>query len=128
MSHSAKKIKATDSSASATAETKVRVLPIRRRTRVPCLQQIEGQGAPQKFKLDQPEMVIGRDEQADIALSSSNVSRRHALIKCRPQEVSICDFDSRNGVFLNGIQVHSAVLREGDIIQVADVVFEFYED
>ena len=73
-------------------------------------------------------MVIGRDERADIPLPSANISRRHALIKRRQHEVSIHDFESRNGIFLNGIKVHSAILRDGDIIQLADVVFDFYED
>ena len=99
-----------------------------RRARAPFLQQIEGEGAPKKFILNRPEMVLGRDPRADITLPSANVSRRHARIKCRPQEVSVYDYESRNGVFLNGIKVHSAVLREGDVIQLADVVFEFYED
>jgi len=91
------------------------------------LHQVQGQGAPKKFTLNKPEMIIGRDKEADIALPSVNVSRRHALIKCRPPEVSIHDFGSLNGVFLNGIKVHSAVLRDGDLIQLADVVFEFSE-
>ena len=91
------------------------------------MQQIEGRGAPRKFALNKPELVIGRDEKADITLPSANISRRHALIKCRHQEVSIHDFESRNGVFLNGIKVHSAVLRDGDVVQLADCVFDFYE-
>jgi pSer/pThr/pTyr-binding forkhead associated (FHA) protein len=104
------------------------VVRVGRRAAVPFLQQIEGEGAPKKFKLTRPEMVIGRDERADIPLPSANVSRRHAIIRSRPHEVSIHDFESRNGVFLNGIKVHSAVLRDGDIIQLADVVFDFYEE
>jgi hypothetical protein len=30
-------------------------------------------------------------------------------------------------MFLNGIKTHSAVLREGDTIQMGDVVFVFHE-
>jgi len=111
----------------ATIETKVMVARLGRRTKTPFLQQIAGAGAPKKFLLNKAELVIGRDETADITLPSANVSRRHARIQCRQQEVSIHDFESRNGVLLNGIKVHSAVLRDGDIIQLADVVFEFYE-
>lgn len=37
------------------------------------------------------------------------------------------DNDSRNGFFLNGLKVHSAVLRERDIIQVTDCVFVYHE-
>ena len=47
---------------------------------------------------------------------------------CQPGVALIHDFESRNGVFLNGIKVHSAILRDGDILQLADVVFDFYED
>jgi pSer/pThr/pTyr-binding forkhead associated (FHA) protein len=112
----------------ATLETSIAMVRVGRRARAPFLQQIEGEGAPKKFILSRPEMVLGRDPRADITLPSANVSRRHAQIKCRPQEVSVYDYESRNGVFLNGIKVHSAVLREGDVIQLADVVFEFYED
>src|SRR6266496_3639385 len=112
----------------ATIETSITVVRMGRRPRAPYLQLVEGRGAPKKFTLKKPEMVIGRDENADISLASANVSRRHARIKCRHQEVSIHDFESRNGVFLNGIKVHSAVLRDADIIQLADVVFDFYEE
>jgi pSer/pThr/pTyr-binding forkhead associated (FHA) protein len=112
----------------ATIETSVTVLRVRRKARAPYLQQVEGAGAPKKFTLNKPEMIIGRDDKVDITLPSANVSRQHALLKCRPHQVSIHDFESRNGVFLNGIKVHSAVLRDGDIIQLADVVFEFCED
>ena len=38
------------------------------------------------------------------------------------------DNDSHNGVYLNGVKVYSAVLREGDVIQVADSVFVYHED
>ena len=111
-----------------TIETSVAVVRVGRRARRPIFEQLEGAGAPKRFVLNKPEMVVGRDEKADIALPSANVSRRHARITCRPHEVSIHDFESRNGVFLNGIKVHSAVLRDGDIVQLADFVFEFCEE
>jgi len=99
-----------------------------RQARKPFLQLVEGPGAPRRFILNKPEMIVGRDKQADIPLPSAKVSRRHARITCRPHEVTIHDFESRNGVFLNGIKVHSAVLRDGDIVQLADFVFEFCEE
>ena len=37
------------------------------------------------------------------------------------------DNDSHNGVFLNGVKVYSAVLRDGDVIQVADSIFVYSE-
>jgi pSer/pThr/pTyr-binding forkhead associated (FHA) protein len=38
------------------------------------------------------------------------------------------DNDSHNGILLNGVRVHSAVLRDGDVIHVADSVFVFREE
>jgi pSer/pThr/pTyr-binding forkhead associated (FHA) protein len=38
------------------------------------------------------------------------------------------DNDSHNGVLLNGVSVHSAVLRDGDVIHVADSVFVYREE
>lgn len=111
----------------ATLETSITVVQVGRRSRPPFLRQIEGPGTPRRIILNKTDLVIGRDEKSDIAVPSANVSRRHASLRCRQDEISIVDFDSRNGVFLNGIKVHSAVLRDGDIVQVADVVFEFYE-
>jgi pSer/pThr/pTyr-binding forkhead associated (FHA) protein len=99
-----------------------------RRAKKPFLELIKGPGAPRRFILNKPEMIAGRDEQADIPLPSANGSRRHARITCRPHEVAIHDFESRNGVFLNGIKVHSAILRDGDVVQLADFVFEFCEE
>lgn len=37
------------------------------------------------------------------------------------------DNDSRNGFYLNGLRVYSAMLREGDVIQVTDCVFVYHE-
>jgi pSer/pThr/pTyr-binding forkhead associated (FHA) protein len=37
------------------------------------------------------------------------------------------DLESSNGVFLNGVRVHSAALHEGDVIQIGDAVLVFRE-
>jgi len=37
------------------------------------------------------------------------------------------DCDSTNGIYLNGVRVQSAVLREGDQIQISDVVFIYHD-
>jgi len=35
------------------------------------------------------------------------------------------DLESRNGSWLNNLRVHSATLREGDIVQIGDAIFVF---
>ena len=91
------------------------------------LDQIEGEGAPRPFKLELQELVIGRAEDAAIRLLSSRASRRHAVLSRRGEDYTICDNESRNGILLNGIKIHSAVLREGDILQIADCLFAYRE-
>ena len=98
-----------------------------RRSRPPLLEQIDGEGAPRNFKLLQDELIIGRAEEAVVRLLSARSSRHHAFLKRRGDEYVIRDNDSRNGVFLNGLKVHSAVLRDGDILQIADSVFAYHE-
>jgi len=61
-------------------------------------------------------------------LTSKSASRQHALVKLRGTECVVADNDSHNGIFLNSVKIHSAVLRDGDVLQVADAVFMYRED
>ncbi len=104
------------------------VVPSVRRQRTPfVLQQIEGPGAPRDYVLDLDEIVIGRSNQAHIAIDSSMISRRHMVLSRSGPEYTVSDLNSSNGVFLNGIKAHSAVLREGDTLQIGDVVLVYRE-
>jgi pSer/pThr/pTyr-binding forkhead associated (FHA) protein len=94
----------------------------------PCLlQQVEGPGAPRWIKLDREEMAIGRGTDAAIQLNSERVSREHAFFRSAEGECTVEDNDSRNGLFLNGVRIHSAVLRTKDVLQIADCIFTFHE-
>jgi pSer/pThr/pTyr-binding forkhead associated (FHA) protein len=91
------------------------------------IEQTGGEGTPRRFVLTGQEVVIGRGEEADISLSSPKASRQHAILSRHGLDDVIRDNESRNGVFLNGVRIHSAILREGDVVQVADCVFVFRE-
>jgi pSer/pThr/pTyr-binding forkhead associated (FHA) protein len=91
------------------------------------LEQFEGDGGVRVIALDREETVIGRAPEAQIALASSRASRQHAFLRVRGTDCVIFDNDSHNGVFLNGVKIHSAVLRDGDVIQVADSIFVYSE-
>ena len=110
-----------------TLPTNIVVARKERDLRLHYLQQTEGEGAPQRITLEKPEMVIGRSEEADIRLVSERASRQHALLSRLQQDYVIRDNDSRNGVYLNGVKVHSATLRDGDVVQVANSVFIYHE-
>jgi pSer/pThr/pTyr-binding forkhead associated (FHA) protein len=92
------------------------------------LEQFEGVGPARLITLEREQTVIGRDPDAQIYLSSSRASRHHAFLRVRGTDCLIFDNDSHNGVFLNGVKIHSAVLRDGDVIQVADTIFVYSED
>jgi len=92
------------------------------------LEQIQGDGPAGQIALDQEEMVISRADDAQIRLSSKNASRHHVFFRLRGTDCVMVDNDSHNGVLLNGVKVHSAVLRDGDVIHVADSVFVYLEE
>ena len=42
-------------------------------------------------------------------------------------EYTLEDLESRNGIYLNGVAVHAAVLRDGDEVQLGDFIFAYQE-
>jgi len=79
---------------------------------------LAGESLGQTFRVDHSEIVIGRAADAAIRLQDDGVSRRHARIVQAGGEPRIEDLDSVNGTLVNGRRVRSAVLRDGDKIQV----------
>ena len=91
------------------------------------LEQIGGPGAPREFELELDELVVGRSLSAHISIDSGLISRQHMSLKRFGVEFTCADLGSANGMFLNGVRAHSAVLRQGDTIQIGDVIFVFHE-
>jgi pSer/pThr/pTyr-binding forkhead associated (FHA) protein len=112
----------------ATITGNVKVLRRDRETRRHSLEQLEGEGAPRQINIDGHELVIGRATESHIRLSSHLASRLHGIFRICGTDCVLEDNDSHNGVYLNGIKICSAVLREGDVIQVADGVFVYHEE
>jgi len=112
----------------ATITGNVRMLRRERGPRRHSLEQIEGDGSSAQVALEQEETIIGRGSDTQIRLASKRASRQHAILRVRGTDCLLLDNDSNNGVYLNGIKVYSAILREGDVIQVADSVFVYHED
>ena len=91
------------------------------------LEKVHGPGSPATFTLEGDQLMVGRMEGVEIQLDSPQVSRRHMLLKKNGNEYSCIDLNSQNGIFLNGIKIHSAVLKEGDSLQLGDVVLIYHE-
>jgi diguanylate cyclase (GGDEF)-like protein len=77
-----------------------------------------GESLGQMFRIELSETIIGRAADATIHLHDEGVSRRHARIVQKDGELCIEDLDSANGTLLNNDPIRSAVLRDGDKIQM----------
>jgi len=91
------------------------------------LHMMQGPGAPRLFVLGHRETILGRSSQVDIQIDAFDLSRMHASIHREDGEYRILDLDSRNGVYLNGIRIHSAVLRHGDNVQLGLTILVYCE-
>jgi hypothetical protein len=88
------------------------------------LEIIEGPGAGLQVALQKP-IVIGRGEEADLALTNPYTSRAHARISPAPNERAIVeDLESSNGTFVNRKSVHGPTnMAPGDELLVGVSVF-----
>jgi len=67
-------------------------------------------------------VVAGRDAEADVALGDRQVSRRHLrIIPEGPGHVAE-DLESTHGTFVNGTRITRRVLKDGDQIQLGNVL------
>ena len=78
--------------------------------------------------LNKSPLVVGRGSDADIVLSGSLVSRRHAEFHETEAGLVVIDLDSRNGVFVNDVQIASpTALLIGDKLSIGETDFVLTE-
>lgn len=77
-----------------------------------------GPNAGSRFLLDQPTTSAGRHPDSDIFLDDVTVSRRHAEFRQDENEFQVVDVGSLNGTYVNREPVDSAVLANGDEVQI----------
>ncbi|ORJ98924.1 peptide-binding protein [Prescottella equi] len=77
-----------------------------------------GPNAGSRFLLDQPTTSAGRHPDSDIFLDDVTVSRRHAEFRQDDDEFQVVDEGSLNGTYVNREPVDSAVLANGDEVQI----------
>lgn len=81
--------------------------------------------ALKEFELTKDRVTIGRRSDNDIQLDDPTVSGIHAVMTLKPDaylddafDVAIADFNSTNGLFVNGNKVQQKRLTAGDIIRI----------
>ena len=77
-----------------------------------------GPNAGSRFLLDQPVTSAGRHPGSDIFLDDVTVSRRHAEFRRENGKFWLVDIGSLNGTYVNRRPVQSAVLSNGDEIEI----------
>jgi pSer/pThr/pTyr-binding forkhead associated (FHA) protein len=81
----------------------------------------EGDSPRSQWELRQNSIIIGRGEDCDVIINDRQVSRQHAKLIREDDQYKLVDLNSKNGTFLNGVQVKlkSKVLSDGDQIGIA---------
>lgn len=70
--------------------------------------------------------TLGRDPSADVQIEDDTVSRKHAAITLHAESATIEDLASKNGTFIDGVQLHgSAALGERHAIVLGDASLVF---
>src|ERR1700730_10283561 len=77
-----------------------------------------GPNAGSRFLLDRPVMAAGRHPGSDIFLDDVTVSRRHAEFRWENNEFHVVDVGSLNSTYVNREPVDSAVLVNGNEVQI----------
>ena len=85
---------------------------------------LSGPKAGEEFPLQDGLIVLGKDPSCQIPLPSPGVSKKHAQITVSAGKARIEDLNSSNGTYIDGKQIHSRELREGDRVSLCDVIFE----
>ena len=91
----------------------------------PRLVAINGSLKGSTFSLTEDQVSIGRESASSVSLSHNSVSRRHCLIKRNDNEFVICDLDSFNGTFVNGVPVKEQVLVHADQLKIGSIALLF---
>jgi serine/threonine protein kinase len=73
-------------------------------------------------------LLLGRSKATETRLSDPRVSRVHCEVHVEGGTVSVHDFDSPGGTFVNGSRVASRELRPGDVVRLGDTELRFEDD
>lgn len=78
--------------------------------------------AVKSFRLDKEARTLGRGSDNDIQIDDKSVSKKHLKIEYMMGMFIATDTQSTNGLVVNGKKVRRVSLKDGDVIQLGDVV------
>ena len=85
------------------------------------------QGGQEIYRIEKPEINIGRQRSNDIIVEDKRVSRNHATIRYQNGQFTLFDRNSVNGIVYNGKRLdRQQTLRSGDYFTIGS--YDFYFD
>lgn len=75
-----------------------------------------------EWPLDRASTVIGRGATSDLVLHEATISRAHALLAFRGEQLFVQDLGSTNGTIVNGVGTQQADLSEADELKMGRLV------
>jgi len=85
----------------------------------------QGPFSGQTLELPEAGMLLGRGQEADVVLDDLQISSKHAQIHMEGGEWSITDLQSSNGTTVNGSDIKTVKLTDGDLVVMGDTQFTF---
>jgi len=86
---------------------------------------VQGVEAGTRFALGDAPISLGRGPQNELRMLDTEVSRTHCSVQKTPEGFVIADRNSSNGTFVNGQQVRSKTLVNGDQILIGRTLLLF---
>jgi len=78
-----------------------------------------------EYELSGSRVTVGRRSDNHIQLDDPTVSGIHAILSLQPDpyfdgqfKVTLVDFNSTNGVFVNGEKINQQLLHPGDVVRI----------
>jgi two-component system response regulator GlrR len=86
---------------------------------------VEGPGEGKAWQSEGDKCSIGSFDNNDFIIQDATVSRYHCEIRVDAEGARAVDLQSRNGTFIDGVQVKEGFLRGGSILRLGRAVIRF---
>jgi DNA-binding NtrC family response regulator len=86
---------------------------------------VEGPGAGAVGEPAGDRCAVGAHELNDLVISDPTVSRFHCEVRIEPEGARVIDLKSKNGTFVDGVQVRDALLTAGSVLRLGRAALRF---
>lgn len=80
------------------------------------------------YRLDKPEVCVGRDEACEVHIDNLGISRRHCQFENTADGYQVRDLNSSNGTFVNGKKITQHTLQNNDQVLIGKYTMIFLDD